>query len=78
MAFERLVEKLVEFYRKEELAQVKAKTPEGSIRTYNFKRKEVKDNRTGASYPLDKVLNGELDRMLEELLIMKANIDATT
>lgn len=75
-AFNRLVEKLVEYYRKEELEQVKRQAPEGSIRTYNFKRNQVKDSRTGASYPLDEILNGELDRLLEELLIVKARLDS--
>lgn len=76
-AFERLVMKMIDYYRKEELDQAKAKLPEGSIRTYNFKRNQVKDNRTDASYPLDEILNGELDRMLEELLIMRSKSDAS-
>jgi protein subunit release factor A len=76
-AFNRLVEKLIDFYRKEELAQhTKDPNAQKAIRTYNFKRNEVKDTRTGATYPLDKVLNGELDRMLEEILVLKAKLDA--
>lgn len=79
LAFRRLVNKMVEFYRKEEFSLViEDNHPQLAIRTYNFKRNQVKDNRTGASYPLDEILNGELDRMLEELLIMKAKIDAAT
>lgn len=75
-AFHRLVEKLVEYYRKEELAQVsKDPNAQKSIRTYNVKRNQVKDNRTGASYHLGDILNGELDKMLEELLIMKARLE---
>lgn len=73
-AFERLVQKLIDYYRKEELTQAKAQAPEGSIRTYNFKRNQVLDKRTGASYPLDEILNGELDKMLEELLTLKAKL----
>lgn len=77
-AFERLVQKLIDYYRKEELAQAKEKLPELAIRMYNFKRSQVKDARTGASYPLDEILNGELDKMLEELLVMKARLDETS
>lgn len=76
-AFERLVIKMIDYYRKEELAQAKAKLPEGSIRTYNIKRNQVKDNRTGASYPLDDILNGELDKMMEDLLLLKERLSAS-
>lgn len=77
-AFRRLVEKMVKFYQREEFDLiVKDKHPQLAIRTYNFKRNEAVDRRTGASYPLDEILNGELDKMLEELLVMKANLDAS-
>lgn len=34
------------------------------IRTYNFKRQQVKDHRSGKTAPLQRVLNGELDLIL--------------
>lgn len=37
------------------------------IRTYNFKRNEVKDHRTGKVAPLDKVLNGNFGILTEDL-----------
>lgn len=78
LAFRRLVEKMVEYYRKEEFSLiVEDKHPQLAIRTYNFKRNEAVDRRTGASYPLDDILNGELDRMLEELLVIKSKLNAT-
>lgn len=77
-AFRKLVEKMVKFYQREEFDLiVKDKHPQLAIRTYNFKRNEAVDRRTGASYPLDEILNGELDKMLEDLLLMKANLDAS-
>ena len=76
LAFRRLVEKMVKFYQREEFDLiVKDEHPQLAIRTYNFKRNEAVDRRTGASYPLDDILNGELDKMLEDLLLMKERLD---
>ena len=36
------------------------------IRTYNFKRQEVKDHRTGKVVPLKRVLDGDLDCFLRD------------
>ena len=78
-AFRKLVEKMVKFYQREEFDLiVKDKHPQLAIRTYNVKRNEVVDRRTGASYPLDDILNGELDKMMEDLLLMKERLDAST
>jgi protein subunit release factor A len=75
-AFRKLVEKMVAYYRSEEISLfAKEEAAKGSIRTYNVKRNEAKDHRTGKTYPLDEILNGELDRMLEELLTMRARLD---
>jgi len=36
------------------------------IRTYNFKRNEVKDHRNGKTAPLDKVMAGQIDLLYED------------
>lgn len=40
------------------------------IRTYNYPRNQIKDHRLDKSFPLDKILNGEMDDLLLELSVL--------
>lgn len=74
-AFWRLVEKLIEYYRKEELASViKDKAPSTAIRTYKEKNSLVIDHRTGAKYNYNQVLGGKLDPIMEDLLLNQEKV----
>lgn len=67
LAFERMVLKLVAFYKAEyeSLHQEKyAEPPE--VRVYNEKRSEVKDHRTGKVYDYEDTLDGKLDPILKD------------
>lgn len=67
LAFFKLAEKIVEHYKKEEMANV-ITTHEAAraIRSYNEHRNQVTDHRTGKAYSMDQILQGRLDKLLEE------------
>ena len=69
-AFLKLVDKLIEYYKAEEL---RSKTEELSnserVRTYEVKGAKVHDDRLpDKTYDMDKVLNGKMDNLLGDLM----------
>lgn len=60
-AFKKLVDRLIEHYRKPSAARERNSGWAEKIRTYHFPRGTVKDHRTGKDAALDKVLDGDID-----------------
>jgi len=75
-AFEVLANRIIERVKRELAAEnIHIKQNKTTIRTYHEKRNEVKDHRTGIILPLDKVLNGNIDKFIEEMLIKETKDD---
>jgi len=70
-AFHRLVKKLIGFYEKEELSQL-IKEDLGVIRTYKLTKGIIVDNRTNLVYDANRVLNGHLEIIHQDLLNQRA------
>lgn len=61
--------KLVDYYKKEESENiVKSEICQKAIRSYKEKGDKVVDHRTGKRYSYTSILNGELDKILDDLL----------
>lgn len=65
-AFLKLANKLIPLM----LPEVKTEKNNERIRTYNKVRDEVKDHRTGKTYPLNDILNGKLDELIYDLSVL--------
>lgn len=71
-AFQKLVKKLIAHYTKEEGKERETNMGwAAKIRTYHEPRNEVKDHRSGATHPYDKVLDGDLDKLIESVLLQE-------
>ena len=64
IAFEKLTKKLIPLMKEAAKTTVFPGTGE-RIRTYNEKSNTVIDHRTGKTAPMDRVLNGDLDKLQE-------------
>lgn len=65
IAWHRLIEKIIVYYRQEESKQkVVELSNQKTIRTY--KEGKVIDHRTGKVYPLNKIMNGELEQVVKD------------
>lgn len=76
-AFRKLVQKLIEFYRKEELALVVKTADEGSVRTYKEKNSLVIDSRASKTYNYEEILDGKLDDLLNDIRLEIKKIEKT-
>ena len=64
-AFARLMERLITHYQAEEALLVQSSIGDKTIRTY--KEGKVIDHRTGKTYRLDAILDGELEELIKDL-----------
>lgn len=64
-AFKKLANKLIPLMKASLESPEETKEITDRIRTYNEKRGEVKDHRTGVTQDFQKTLNGELDPFIE-------------
>jgi peptide chain release factor 1 len=74
-AFENLVIKLIEFYKKEEKREELKEKGENLkndkiIRTYNEKENRVTDERLEGSFSYKEVLEGKIDSLVEKLMLL--------
>ena len=67
-AFYRLVNKMVEYYRKEESNLTLKTKATATIRTYKLDKGYVKDHRTGKEYRAKDIMNGDLEDLHMEIL----------
>lgn len=67
-AFERLVKKLIEFYKKEELNKESERIHTEVIRTYKLDKGYVVDHRLKKQFPAKDIMKGDLTQIHEEVL----------
>ena len=71
-AFNRLVDKMIDYYTKEELSKlIDESEPMRAVRSYKLTQNTVVDHRTKKKYNSKEILEGKLDRIIEDLIIEK-------
>ena len=69
-AWKKLVLKIIDFYQKMDMDEGFARVlGEKRIRTYNEKRNEVVDHRTGVSVPYNEALDGKIQPLIDSVLL---------
>ena len=67
-AFDKISELVIKWWKSQKAKlEIETAQEKGVVRTYNAKRNTVKDMRTGTTLKMDDVLDGEIDKFLNDL-----------